>query len=551
MSGFVIHYNFDLTSTNGNQLYNSAISQYDATLVSSTVNYPTINNPGPNKNIPSIYLNQSQQQYISINPYTTSSNGLSFSLWFNLTNPSSSQNYSLFNFSNGSSGQYISAELSYNSSTSNISIILSLSGSANGSNNVFSQTYSLGSSTSWYYITWTLNNNNTWNLYSNGKSLPTPSGSSSSYPVQVYRQNMYIGKQFNTTNPQYFSGYLADFRMYNSVLSQTEITSIYTSNSKSPNAPNLIDKGFNQLYNQLYCNFMPTDGGFNNCTDCNFGDSMNIYAEVTATGTSDCQNKCSESENKMCTSYSFDKSTNNCVQYSNFPYEIFSGIENVNSGYSLNYSYPYSNLTEPQQKNVLNKCTSQYTNNMFTPKNEIDLSKCLKIENSSDSTTNLNYDPECVYKVYQKNGIKVNTNIKTGQPTYLSKNDYSESVSDPVLDKYKTKYESYITDKVQLSNINNVMSLSDQTYDKQYLNNVQDENNILGNQYIKSIKREMKPLINLSNQITEKVHMLQTLDEMNEGFDNNNSKNIGNNLKLIIFIIIVLIIFTVIYNLCK
>jgi hypothetical protein len=95
------------------------------------------------------------------------------------------------------------------------------------------------------------------------------------------------------------------------------------------------------------------------------------------------------------------------------------------------------------------------------------------------------------------------------------------------------------------------MSNYDQTNAPNYFNNINENNNILGDQYLETINKEMNPLVELSKEITDKVHLINNLNNMNEGFDNNNS-NIGNNfLKFIIFIIIIIIIFTIIYNICK
>jgi len=95
------------------------------------------------------------------------------------------------------------------------------------------------------------------------------------------------------------------------------------------------------------------------------------------------------------------------------------------------------------------------------------------------------------------------------------------------------------------------MSNYDQTNAPHYFNTLNKNNNILGKEYLKSIKKEMKPIIELSKKITDKVHMLNTHDITTEGFDNNNSTIRNNFLKFIIFIIIIIIIFTIIYNICK
>lgn len=543
MSDFVIHYDFTPNSINNNQLFNSALNQYDATLKNST-----ISNNGPNNSIPSLNFNQSNQNFITINPKTTLGSGLTISFWINLTVGTNSSKYSLIHFSNGSSGQYISMEAEYNSSNGIISINLGLSGSMNGSNNIYQQTVNLGSANNWYHITWTLTSGNIWNFYING--ILSNSFSNVQYPIQVYRDLMYIGKQYGSS-PQYFYGSIADFRLYNSALNQTNITYIFTNYSTTPNAPNIMEKGFDQMYNQIFCNFMPTSSNnFNNCSNCNYGDNMNINSQSTVSGgQSECELNCKN--NSLCTSYSYNSNNGNCTQYSNFPDEVYTGVNNIYSGYNLNYSFDYNNLNESQQNNVKNKCTLQYTNRQFTPDKQIDLGKCLNYENGYNSSTYLKYDPECVFNKYSENGVNLNIKKISEEAVYTSNNDYNQSVGDPELDKYQSKYDSYIQDKVQLSNINNVMSIQDPSYDSGYLDTVKQNNNIYGTNYIKSINNLMDPLKNISSKIKDKVQMINELEKSNEGFENNIS-GIGHNfLRLLIFIVIISIIFTIIFNICK
>lgn len=547
MSDFVIHYDFKSNSINNNQLYNSAIDQYDATFQSVSSYSTPVGKTGPYTNVSSINFISSDQQCVVINPKTTLGSGLSLCFWINLT-PSSNTKYSLINFSNGTSGQYISMDANYNSTNGNLSINLSISGTTNGSNNVYQQNVNLGDANNWYHLTWTISNSNIWKFYKNGILVNT--FQNMQYPVQVYRDFMYIGKQYGN-NPQYFSGYIGDFRMYNSALNQDSITNIYTNYSNSPKAPDILERGFDQMYNQIFCNFVPTtSNNFKTCNNCNYGDSMNINKQSKVSGgQSECELNCKN--NNLCTSYSYDLNSGNCKQYSNFPYQVNTGVNGINSGYSLNYSYDFNKLSQSQQDNIKNKCALQYTNKLYSPDKQIDLNKCLNVENAYNSTTYLKYDPECVFKKYTENGIPLKSSASSSKASYSSSNDYGQPVSDPILDKYQTKYGTYIQDKVQLSNINNLMSIQDPNYDSNYLNKVKEQNNILGNKYLNSINIEMKPLIGLTEKITDKIHMLKVTEEMKEGFENNVS-DIGNNfLKLLIFMVIISIIFTIIFNICK
>jgi len=565
-------YNFEEASISNGNLYNYAFNEYDAKLSSLTGPLPTVGNPGPNNNTPSISFNANQQQYITINPQTTTANGLSFSTWIYLSNSNSMflPPSVIFDFINNQFNMDISMIIQ------NGLIVLFLYGYMQTPTNstdrgynspvllpgdVWSSCYSqsiffpmeLNYIANWFHITWTLANPYGWNIYVNGVLIAT--FSQAPYPASVLRQNMYIGR-YCPNNPVYGSGQtimfmdgsIADFRIYDSVLTQSDVTSIFTQSTKSPYSADILNKGISEMYTPIFCNIMPTDNNFNSCKNCNFGGDLRINKQSVSNGEDDCINNCKN--NNMCTSYSYNTSTNNCKQYSDFPQQIFSGVSNINSGYNLGFPFSFNNLASSQQENIENKCALQYTNNIFTPTKEIDLGKCLSIVNEDGNYSYLNYNPECVFKIYQKNEIK--TKVSELAPNYITNNEFIQSAGDPVIDKYKTKYESYITDKVQLSNINNVMSKSDNNFDQQYIDTVHDENNILGNEYLKSIKREMEPIINLSKKVTKKIHMQKILDEMIEGFDNNNNINIKHKfLRFIIFIVIILIIFVTIYNICK
>jgi hypothetical protein len=365
------------------------------------------------------------------------------------------------------------------------------------------------------------------------------------------RTQCYIGK--SDMELDFYNGSLADIRMYNSVLSQTDITNIYTQFSKSPYSNNILDKGFNELYNPIFCNFLPTDkNNFNTCVDCNYGSGMNVVNQQTIqTGQNGCEEKCKN--NVECTSYSFNTNNGNCQQYSSFPKNIYPGQKGINSGYSLNFKFDYNNLDPNQQEIVKKKCALQYVNDIYTPKKEIDLEPCLNIQDANSTNVDLNFNPKCVYDIYTKNGVPTNFNFNKK----INVNDpfLTEAISDPILDNYEKKYNSYIQDKVQLSNINNVMSMVDGNYDSKYINDVQNNNDILGKKFINTINNEMNPLINLSKQITEKIDIINNLDEINElseKFENQNNNLIGNNfLKLTIFLVIIFLIFITIYNLCN
>jgi len=525
------HYKFDIIN-NKQQLFNFASNQYDAQLSSLNGTLPTVGNQGPNNNTNSISFNGNNKQNVTIPSFYTSGNGLSFSFWFQ-----SNSNYaSIFDFGNGQGSDNIVAQIYNGSFSTNVCI---------GNSCPQPTTFISGiNNNTWNHITWTLSPSNGWIIYLNGNYYK--SYLNGSYPKSMYRDLNYIAMS-NWSNNPFYTGNLADFCIFNSTLTQAQVTIIFTQSKKSPYSPDILNKGFNQLYTPIFCNFMKTNNNFNICSNCNFGSELNINNQTKTNSENKCLKNCKN--NNTCTSYSYNTANGECTEYSDFPTQIYTGVNNINSGYNLGFSFDYNNLNQDQQNNIQEKCALQFTNNIFTPKNEIDLSSCLNMQNTGGSAVNLNYDPQCIYNKYKSNNINIGSYI---DENYIMNDDSLHSVSDPILDKYQTKYESYIKDKVQLSNLNNSMSNYDQTNAPNYFNNINENNNILGDQYLETINKEMNPLVELSKEITDKVHLINNLNNMNEGFNNNNNSNIGNNfLKFIIFIIIIIIIFTIIYNICK
>jgi hypothetical protein len=308
----------------------------------------------------------------------------------------------------------------------------------------------------WYHVAWTINTSGLWSIYLNGNLVNT---FSEQYPRQIFRNLNYIGKSNWDSNP-YFNGNIGDFRVYNSVLSNTDVSNIYSTSLKSSSIPekniNILSSGFNDLYTQIYCNLYPTTNGYSRCQDCNF-ESMTPYNKTpnnTANSETECLNNCYS--DSVCTSYSYDKSSKICNKYNTFP-ERINVNTGTNSGYSLTkYTYPYTSLPEDKQKNVKQKCISQFLDNSYTNQN-IDTRSCNTItdvavphvvnvpsnggflqqvvnfgenvindvtnavgagnvfNNETTETTytyytNISSDPKCIYNLYKANNIPINNN---------------------------------------------------------------------------------------------------------------------------------------------
>ncbi len=81
----------------------------------------------------------------------------------------------------------------------------------------------------WYHIVWTIQKTDTGAIYTihlNNKIVSTTIGS---YPINMERTKCYIGKTNSLNNPNYFSGFISNFVMYQKVLSINEIDSLYLS----------------------------------------------------------------------------------------------------------------------------------------------------------------------------------------------------------------------------------------------------------------------------------------------------------------------------------
>jgi hypothetical protein len=305
---------------------------------------------------------------------------------------------------------------------------------------------------------------------------------------------------------------------------------------------NILTFGFNNLYNPIFCNLFNTNNGFMQLSNSNFGNNMTTDPNfsVTKQNSEDlCLNKCKN--DKWCTSYSYDTNSGKCTEYLNFPTEIVSNLNGVNSGYNLNQVLDYNTLSTDQKNNVKNKCINQYLNNTYTPnKKEVNFLNCLNIQNQDSSTTNLNIDAQCTYNIYKSLGIDVTTKDNS---TYIDDPAYTNSKRDPVIDNYKKMFDNYNIGQNSISNINNMLKPSD-SENKDYNNMIRDTNDTLYNQYTQSIRDKTDSMNNYSDDIKKKIGI--------ENFENENKSNLYKNIaKFIILFIIILLIWYIIIMISK
>jgi len=186
-------------------------------------NGATISTSQSNFGYGSLYFNGSSQ-YANISSTTlqVTNNGLTIASWFNYTGGLSQAR--LFQFVNGVSQSNTDAII-YVPSQNYIDVF-------QGNSNVFNQT--IGSSLSngtWTHFAWTMtyaevgSATSTQNVFINGVNVY--STNTGYYPnSSVNRNANFLGKSPWSSDP-YATGYINEFRVYNRVLSSSEVTSLF------------------------------------------------------------------------------------------------------------------------------------------------------------------------------------------------------------------------------------------------------------------------------------------------------------------------------------
>jgi hypothetical protein len=201
-NNLLFHYTMDANTINNNKLYNNITKTYDATLY----NNPIISTTDYRVGSGSMIFDSTSYQYIQIPSFTSDVNGMSFSMWFKSNN---SSNWSrIFSFGNGSNRD-IEMFIFTN-------ILMIKSGT------VFNNATSNINDNKWRHIAWIINSNGTTNFYLDGINIYT---TTITYPQSITRDINYIGKSYTPSDP-YFNGSIDDFRVYNRVLTISEVVFI-------------------------------------------------------------------------------------------------------------------------------------------------------------------------------------------------------------------------------------------------------------------------------------------------------------------------------------
>ena len=89
----------------------------------------------------------------------------------------------------------------------------------------------------WYHVVWTIDSAGNWILYINGTVVPDfTSYASGTYPDNTsnYTDNYFFYNTTQTSANNIFQGALAEFKMYNIVLSPSQVTAIYNTSGTIP-----------------------------------------------------------------------------------------------------------------------------------------------------------------------------------------------------------------------------------------------------------------------------------------------------------------------------
>ena len=211
---------FDIYNQNKGSIYKikcNLPSKINTLLKTTDYNYDSmfINNNQISLLNNSVYLDSTKEKSVSLSPFQTNQDGITIAFWFKSDN--SNDNSKIFDFGNGPNDDNIFFGIQNN--------LIYCSVLISGVTSTYSSFYNVNvNDNTWRYIVWIINKNS-WDFYINGQIINTRT--SAVYPNSILRKNIYFGKSNTSTDP-YFNGILADFRLYNRILSVNEITSLYS-----------------------------------------------------------------------------------------------------------------------------------------------------------------------------------------------------------------------------------------------------------------------------------------------------------------------------------
>ncbi len=205
LTNHLIFYTFSLEQLSGTTMYD-VVSNYPGTLYGGATS--TVDGNSRISGQAYLKLNSSLSQYMRFNSFTPGASGISFSVWFYVNN--CPQWGRIFDFCNNGSDNILAAI--YNSQ-----LALSIHGTPE--KNVFN--LMTPTNNVWYHLVWTIASDGTWTVYINGTNIYS---ALQRYPTTSERTINYFGYSIYG---ELFSGGIDNFRYYNYVLSQSNVTTIY------------------------------------------------------------------------------------------------------------------------------------------------------------------------------------------------------------------------------------------------------------------------------------------------------------------------------------
>ena len=167
-----------------------------------------------------LLLSAASSQYMSIDPLTTGTTGLTFATWYKSDNSGTFAR--IFDFGNGPGEDNINLHKDNNEDRFKLAVVVP----GQGQDFFPDASYTFNTGNVWKHVAWTLDpaGSGTWTVYING--VPVGSAAARQYPASKLRSKNYLGKS-NYVNEAYLNGGIKDFRMYNRVLSAAEVNTLF------------------------------------------------------------------------------------------------------------------------------------------------------------------------------------------------------------------------------------------------------------------------------------------------------------------------------------
>ena len=210
----VLDYTFESSTVSGTSVQNvgSGGSSYNGQLM----NGASISTTDFRVGSASLQLVASSSQYVSLPAFSVGSTGLTFACWFR-----SSANGDWARILDFGNGQY-SDNIFVFTYGGNLGVGVYLGNSYSGYQ--YTNVYPNVNGNVWRHFVWTLSVAGSWVVYINGVLVWSMSGQP--YPNTIPRTVNYIGRSNWGIDP-YYTGAIDEFRMYNSVLAQVEVTALW------------------------------------------------------------------------------------------------------------------------------------------------------------------------------------------------------------------------------------------------------------------------------------------------------------------------------------